>query len=72
MSKAMTEKEKLMVVFTHEDKGNSRMYYKTFDKPARIFCQQENPYGLYVWFACSRDGEPSHEVTDLSISPVFK
>lgn len=43
-----------------EDNGNCRVYYK---RGKHLFCWQLDRPGQFSFFVCSRDGEPSYEVT---------
>lgn len=46
--------------FHHEDNGNCRVYYKD---GAKLYCWQNDGFPKWAFYICSRDGEPSHEVT---------
>lgn len=42
-----------------EDNGNCRVYYR---RGKSLYCYQLDRPGVFQFFVCSRDGEPSHEV----------
>jgi len=47
-----------------------RMYFRDITirgRHPRLFCIQDNHIGEPTMFACSRDGEPSHEVYEYEI-----
>ena len=57
------------MIFDQEDNGNCRVYYRD---SKRIYCwQDDGSWGRHDWkfYACSRDGEPSHEVSPLETKP---
>jgi hypothetical protein len=69
----MQERDKLMVIYSHEDRGNSRGYYRPVNKKdKRLFCYQPNSAWISQWYICSKDGEPSHEVTELEIVEITR
>lgn len=51
--------------FDGEDNGFCRVYYK---RERRLFCWQEDRPGVFTFYVCSRDGEPSHEVEPVAMS----
>ena len=49
---------------------SGRMYFRDINikgRHPRLFCVQDNHVGEPIMFACSRDGEPSHEVYEYEI-----
>ena len=55
----------ILFKFKYEDSGNCRVYYKNTTTPAGLFCiQNDGSWGKdkYMFYVCSRDGEPSHEM----------
>ncbi len=61
--------------FAHEDHDNCRVYYRgrpaqagtlpAGGRPNYLYCIQNDGYSdkpRYVFYSCSRDGEPSHEL----------
>lgn len=46
--------------FHSEDNGNCRVYYRRDDRA--LFCFQLDSPGSFLFFRCSKDGEPSYEV----------
>jgi len=55
--------------FHSEDNGNCRVYYKG---EKRLYCwQDEGSWGRTYWrfYRCSKDGEPSHEITSPKEMP---
>ena len=57
------------VRYTHADRGVYREYYRADDRT--VYCRQENFPERYAWYICSRDGEPSHEVHNITIVAKF-
>lgn len=55
------------IVFDAEDNGFCRVYYRT--KGRLLYCWQEESAGRFVYYRCSRDGEPSHEVEPPAYTP---
>jgi hypothetical protein len=54
----------ILFKFKHEDLGNCRVYYSG-SKPSHLYCiQNDGSHGSdkFVFYSCSRDGEPSHEL----------
>lgn len=49
------------VKYVRTESGLCRKYYRAKDK--RLFCLTDDG----TWFLCSKDGEPSHEVTHIEI-----
>lgn len=49
--------------FHHYDPGNCRTYYRG-DKGSVYCIQNDGSWGVdkFVFYTCSRDGEPSHEI----------
>lgn len=45
--------------FAYTDSGYCRIYYKY---GTRLFCLQEEAKGVYAFYICSCEGEPSHVV----------
>lgn len=46
----------ISVEYTHDDRGNCRVYYKGLgNQKGFVYCLQEN-----TWMFCSRDGEPEN------------
>lgn len=69
----MQERDKLRVTYLYEDRGNYRHYYRPANKgDKRLFCTQPDSNWVSQWYICSKDGEPSHEVTELEIVEVLK
>jgi hypothetical protein len=58
----------ILFTFDHEDSGNCRVYYKGNKMRSgrrALYCiQNDGAWGAdkYVFYSCSRDGEPSHEL----------
>ena len=55
--------------FHSEDNGNCRVY---FMESKRVYCWQNDGNDRrpdWVFYACSRDGEPSHPVTPPAVTP---
>jgi hypothetical protein len=51
-------------MFKQEDYDNCRIYYKRDN--GRVYCiQDDGAWGkrMFKFYACSADGEPSHDVT---------
>lgn len=46
--------------FAYTDPGFCRVYYK---HERRLYCVQEEGRGLYEFYSCTADGEPSHPVS---------
>lgn len=57
------------VRWTHDDRGLCRKYYMARNRA--VYCQQENFPDQWAWYACTRDGEPSHEVSNVTIVTKF-
>lgn len=69
----MQKRDKLGVIYSHEETGLCRLYYRPADrKDKRLFCTQGIHPDSLSWYICSRDGEPSHEVTELEIVEVIR
>ena len=52
----------ILFTFKYEDPGNCRVYYKS---DRHLYCiQNDGSWGKdkFMFYACSKDGEPSHEV----------
>jgi hypothetical protein len=47
-----------MLKFSHTDNGNCRVYYRN---GSRVRCFQEDRPGEFVFYVCSKDGEPDFE-----------
>lgn len=52
--------------FGYEDNGNCRVYYKD---GTLLYCWQNEGQQGWKFYRCSRDGEPSHEVTHHDRTP---
>jgi hypothetical protein len=48
-----------MLKFLRNDPGNCRVYYK---HNKTLYCTQEDFKGVFNFYICSKDGEPSHIV----------
>ncbi|MBM5458568.1 hypothetical protein H8F21_13445 [Pseudomonas sp. P66] len=56
--------------FQQTDNGTCRVYYK--DAAKKIVCYKPSHIrGQYALFACSRDGEPSHEIAHQNFKVDF-
>lgn len=58
-----------MLKFFEEDGGFCRVYYKN---GVKLYCwQDDGSWGRHDWkfYVCSRDGEPSHEVSPQETPP---
>lgn len=52
--------------FHDEDNDNCRVYYR---EDRKLYCWQLDRPGEFLFFRCSSDGEPSHEVTPRAVTP---
>lgn len=58
----------MKVKFWYEDTGLFRIYYKGVgEHRGQIVCQQASIGDTWEWYACSKDGEPSHSITKPNI-----
>ena len=49
---------KPVLKFSHTDNGNCRVYYRV---GRNVRCFQEDRPGEFIYYACSKDGEPEFE-----------
>lgn len=50
--------------FHETDNGNCRVYYRG---PQALRCFQEDTRGIFTFYVCSRDGEPSFPASEEKI-----
>jgi hypothetical protein len=70
MSNVRIVDKRLRLILTRLDAEIQRLYFKEVGSKNRypqIYCVQDNHVGEPVMMACSRDGEPSHQVFDYEI-----
>jgi hypothetical protein len=53
-----------LVKFAYNEDGFDRAYYKT--RYGHLYCEQQG-----IWYRCSKDGEPSHQVFDVVVVTSF-
>ncbi len=62
--------KKIRLLFKYTDRGFDRRYYKDITKrwgaDDSVYCAVDGVEGI-VMFACSKDGEPSHTVSNYEI-----
>lgn len=58
----------IQLKYLSEDRGFCRIYYRSTNR--LLYCRQEDFPGHYVWYRCSRDGEPSHVIDEDRIEII--
>ena len=57
----------IKVKHVRDDPGNSRVYYRSIVLKSRLLlCTQPDHNGNTEWYVCTKDGEPSHILTNTT------